>query len=258
MDESNASVATWLDGIDTSAAGDLPDGHLSIERRPRTQLRRSALAASSRQMGADTQAPGKLRQSELKARSPRAASIVTMENADLDEIVIAFAAVLRAYCADAAAKPRQLAAGSALFDEAARALDASGQWRHVPKQATVEAFVRTVQLALELDEASLVIGLVLLERAIGGDEGLAVTARTWRPAALLAIIVASKVVYDEKVFLADYRDMLPELALDGLAAQEIAFLRLVGYNTSVRRAQYAKYFYALQDVARRVRAGQAR
>ena len=39
---------------------------------------------------------------------------------------------------------------------------------------------------------------------------LHLSSRTWRPALLMAIVVASKVVYDEKVFLADYREQLPQ------------------------------------------------
>ena len=34
------------------------------------------------------------------------------------------------------------------------------------------------------------------------------------------------------------------------SAQELAFLTLLNFNTNVRRAQYAKYYYALEDVSR--------
>ena len=32
--------------------------------------------------------------------------------------------------------------------------------------------------------------------------------------------------------------------------QEMAFLALVNYSTTVRRGQYARYYYALEDVSR--------
>ena len=74
--------------------------------------------------------------------------------------------------------------------------------------------------------------------------------RTWRPSVLTAIVVASKIVYDEKVYLADYREQLSEFSLVSAPKQESAFLGLCGYSTTVRRGQYAKYYYALEDVAR--------
>ena len=66
----------------------------------------------------------------------------------------------------------------------------------------------------------------------------------------MSIVVASKVVYDEKVYLADYREQLSEFSLVSAPKQESAFLGLCGYSTTVRRGQYAKYYYALEDVAR--------
>ena len=38
--------------------------------------------------------------------------------------------------------------------------------------------------------------------------------------------------------------------LERATQQELAFLTLIGYNTTVRRGQYAKFYYALEDVAR--------
>ena len=54
----------------------------------------------------------------------------------------------------------------------------------------------------------------------------------------------------EKVFLQDYREQLPQYCLEHATQQEMGFLTLLGYNTTVRRGQYAKYYYCLEDVAR--------
>ena len=146
-------------------------------------------------------------------------------------------------------RPSAAQEACALFDEEAHPLDGSCTWRAVPKKEAVEDFVRAVVEALELDESTLVIALIFLERAMGGGV-LIFCARTWRSALLTAIIVASKVVYDEKVFLADYYDQLPDLELSSAPQLEIAFLTMINYNVTVRRGQYAKYYYALEDVAR--------
>ena len=245
---------------------DVPDAHLDLQPKARkgtcTRLRHSALASASPARKLVDEAGAErspLRQSALAADSAQAQNITTMENADIDAMIVGIAAVIRAYTRDAArtkrasdlTKPEQVGE-SASFDEEAHPLDESGMWRHVPKAASVEDFVRRVVVALELDESSVVIGLILLERAVATNPAapLLLSSRTWRPALLMAIVVASKVVYDEKVFLADYREQLPRYCLKHAPQQELAFLTLLGYNTTVRRGEYARYYYALEDVAR--------
>lgn len=195
-----------------------------------------------------------LRQSALPANSAPAKQITTMENADIDAMIVALAAVIRAYTRDAIRRQLVPSGGSplAVFDEVQYPLDESSIWRGVPRAALIEAFLHDIVIALELDESSLVIALVLLERAMGAndDASFHLSCRTWRPSVLTAIVVASKIVYDEKVYLADYRDQLPQLCLDDAATQEVAFLNLLSFNTTVRRGQYAKYYYCLEDVAR--------
>lgn len=230
------------------------EAQLAIEPRARAKgLRQSAIVHGSQKVQ-EHSPRNSLRRSELSSASSLGQSITTMENADIEVIITAFGTVVRAYIKDWASRhDRQIPppTSSRLFDEESYPLDGSKIWRFVPKVQTIEIFVRTIQIALELDESSLVIALILLERAmLSGERGLALSARTWRPAVLISIIIASKVVYDEKVFLADYREMLPELCLGAAAAQELELLKLVGYSTTVRRGQYAKYYYALEDVAR--------
>lgn len=202
-----------------------------------------------------------LRQSAMPGDSAQAQGIVTMENADVDSIIVGLAAVVRAYTRESATATRRggLASRgasmtsklSAKFDEQAHPLDQSGVWRRPPPSALVEEFVRRVVFALELDESSVVLGLILIERAMSTTKTpLTLSARTWRPALLMAIVLASKIVYDEKVFLADYRQQLPQYDLKYAPQQELAFLDLVGYNTTVRRGEYAKYYYALEVRAR--------
>ena len=78
---------------------------------------------------------------------------------------------------------------------------------------------------------------------------LALTRRTWRCVLLTAIVVSTKVVFDETVFLADFRDRLPSLRLGRAAEQEGVFLSLINYSTTVRTAQFARYYFGLLDVA---------
>ena len=43
-----------------------------------------------------------------------------------------------------------------------------------------------------------------------------------------------------------YRDQLPHFNLEHASVQERVFLAQIGFNTNVRRGQYAKYYYALE------------
>ena len=230
------------------------DERMAAQHKTRGALRQSALPPSSQKLADPTAL--KMRYSDLTWSASKGSLITTMENADVGSIVLAVSAVIQAYVRES--KPMLFTSCISelgIFDERRYPLDSSLKSLHPLHLHTVETFVRMIQIALELDELSLVIALILLERAMDSEtNGLTLNAWTWRPTLLTAIIVASKVVYDEKVFLADYRDQLPGLSLDAASAQELKMLEVIRYNTSVRRGQYATYYYALEDIARSKRA----
>ena len=239
-----------------------PDDDKSFKKKRDTtfSLRASAMAAPSITPSTsdvqtdelDIQAgTAMLRQSALPADSASAKQIITMENADVDAMITALAVVIHAYTKEAATQRKHVGPGGGCFDEQDHPLDNSSSWKQVPAASRIKTFLRNVVVALELDESSLVIGLILIERGMSAnDNPLVISARTWRPTLLMGIVVASKIIYDEKVFLADYRDQLPLLKVTNAPEQERTFLAQIGYNTTVRRGQYAKYYYALEDVAR--------
>ena len=89
----------------------------------------------------------------------------------------------------------------------------------------------------------------MLERAVYGSS-LVVAPRTWRVALLMALVIASKVVFDEDVFLGDFRSKIAWLSHNvHLAEQEAVSLSMIDYNTMVNPRQYAQYYYALLDQA---------
>ena len=88
-------------------------------------------------------------------------------------MIVALAAVVRAYTRDAARTKKLVQEGGELFDEDVHPLDGSESWKLVPRVSTVENFLRTVVVALELDESSVVIGLILLDIH---------SVQTWPPA----------------------------------------------------------------------------
>ena len=176
---------------------------------------------------------------------------MTLDNADLDTVTLAVSTVIHLYTLEAARSdtPASSSAGSAhleLFDEAHTPLDKSGVWVSVPSVKVINAFLSDIQQNLQLDDTCIVSALVFVERAVFGSD-LVVSARTWRVALLVALIVASKVVFDEEVFLGDFRERLPWLEAC-LSTQEAIFLEMIKYSTVIKSRQYAEYYYALLDV----------
>ena len=80
------------------------------------------------------------------------------------------------------------------------------------------------------------------------ESAFVVGISTWRTGILTSLMVAAKVVFDEKVTLDECREQLPKINLDRAHELEASFLSMLSYRTVVRRAQYARYYYALQDV----------
>lgn len=183
--------------------------------------------------------------------SPLAAEVPTIANGlSLEDTTFAFSRVLAMYClADERQMP--LGADALCFDEEAFPLDGTGLWRAAPSRHAAEAFLWRLQRRLNLDEACLIYSLILLERVMKMRRGEQLcglfTARTWRSALITAAILSTKVLYDEKVYLGDFRSALPEFRLEHIGAAEIKFLQLIGFRTLVSSQEYARYYYALRD-----------
>ena len=176
-----------------------------------------------------------------------------MDNADLDSIIGAVAAVITAYVEESHRTGSNVQKTWTVFDEADQPLDDSGCWESTPEPSVVISFLKRIQVALELNDACVVIALILIERlSLTSGRASVLHIRTWRRSLLMALVVASKSVYDEKILLTDYTKMLgPHMALSlkALQQQERCFLHMLNFSTVVYRQQYAQYYYALLDVA---------
>jgi hypothetical protein len=119
----------------------------------------------------------------------------------------------------------------------------------IPDTETIDAFIRKLVMALGFDDACLVIAIILLERTMRAAS-FAVGVSMWRIVTFISLVVASKVVFDENICLIDCLWLLPELSIDLKVAkeQEAVFLSMLDFRTVVRREQYARYYYAMQDV----------
>jgi|TARA_B110001469_G_C9585273_1_gene290323 hypothetical protein len=226
---------------------------LNHERRRR---RRSKDDADIVAVGVPKPRKANLRRSALASNATEAQEISTLHNADLDTIICAVARVVYQYTVrnDSVRIGKSEASSSSqqtldLFDEARHPLDDSGVWTAVPSMGTIEDFLYDIQEGLQLEDTCIVTALVMLERAVYGSS-LVVAPRTWRVALLIALVIASKVVFDEDVFLGDFRANIAWLNDDvDLSEQEAVFLSMIDYNTMVNPRQYAQYYYALLDQA---------
>ena len=80
------------------------------------------------------------------------------------------------------------------------------------------------------------------------ESAFVVCISTWRTWVLISLMVSAKVVFDEKVTLDEFRDQLPEFDLARAHELEASFLSMLSFRAIIRRTQYARYYYALQDV----------
>lgn len=113
-----------------------------------------------------------------------------------------------------------------------------------------QALVRCVQQRLQLEDSCLVIAVILLERLmllVWEREGPIMTIKTWRSVLLTAILLACKLLYDEKVFLHDFQSALPELDLRHLGDTETTFLLSINFSANVSSSTFARYWGALMD-----------
>lgn len=194
-----------------------------------------------------------LRRSAFGAECPEAKKVSTLHNADLKKVVSAVSTVIHLYArqaaqseASATCPPTPPNTKLQIFDEAHHPLDESGIWVTVPSVAVVTAFLTDIQVNLSLDGTCIVTALVLLERAVFASDVI-ISARTWRVMFLVSLVVATKIVFDEEVYLGDFRDHLPWLDID-LSRQEATFLEMIDYGTVVTSKEFAEYYYALLDV----------
>mmetsp|Transcript_15343 Transcript_15343/g.38470 ORF Transcript_15343/g.38470 Transcript_15343/m.38470 type:complete len:240 (-) Transcript_15343:531-1250(-) len=110
----------------------------------------------------------------------------------------------------------------------------------------------SVSEALDMNDASLVLSLVVLER-LGLDILCELLAtRTWQNTVMSALILATKMSFDEQTWLCDVKESLNhrynDLTEALLHSRETIFLKAIDYKVDMSSATYTNYLQSVVSV----------
>jgi len=120
----------------------------------------------------------------------------------------------------------------------------------VPTADDFYAFIRYVRKEAELNDGCAIVALVFLDRLFAAC-GMCLTADTWRPLLLTALLLASKTFDDLSMVNTDFEVFTP-YSLRQINRWERKFLEGISYRLRVRGSAYALYYFYLREVAEAV------
>jgi len=123
----------------------------------------------------------------------------------------------------------------------------------VPSIPTICTFIENIWHRARLTPQSVVICLVYVDRLEARSEGVLLHARSWRPIVFSSLLLASKVWHDVSYWNSDFSSICPMFTLRNINRMELAYLKLLEYNTIISSSQYATYYFSLRHALREAR-----
>eukprot|EP00747_Dinoflagellata_sp_TGD_P187856 gnl/TRDRNA2_/TRDRNA2_45961_c0_seq1.p1 gnl/TRDRNA2_/TRDRNA2_45961_c0~~gnl/TRDRNA2_/TRDRNA2_45961_c0_seq1.p1 ORF type:complete len:741 (+),score=142.31 gnl/TRDRNA2_/TRDRNA2_45961_c0_seq1:82-2304(+) len=119
--------------------------------------------------------------------------------------------------------------------------------RCAPNKWDVYGFIRDVMVGFRLQPEVSVITLFYLDR-FTTVSGVSLTPDNWQRLTITAMMLASKVWDDESFENVEFAQLCPLYTIDEINTFERHFLKLVGYNMSVKGSDYAKTYFLLRTL----------
>lgn len=119
--------------------------------------------------------------------------------------------------------------------------------RRIPNKWDIYDFLELVIRCLEVHAEVSVVTLVYLERFCGMS-GVAFTPDNWQRLTITAMMLASKVWYDESYENIDFAERFDLYTLNEINTFERIFLKCVSYDMSVKTVQYAETYFFLRTL----------
>eukprot|EP01091_Cochliopodium_minus_P014661 TRINITY_DN5004_c0_g1_i1.p1 TRINITY_DN5004_c0_g1~~TRINITY_DN5004_c0_g1_i1.p1 ORF type:complete len:312 (-),score=104.26 TRINITY_DN5004_c0_g1_i1:30-965(-) len=138
-----------------------------------------------------------------------------------------------------------------IFDEYEYPL---GEWKE-NEDGTVSVqqiynFITQIFKATKMKTECAVMTLAYIERILLNKKvKIELTSNTWRRILLSAMIVSDKVFEDYAVWNVDFMNMVPMSSVDDLNKLERKFLTYLQFKTSLSATDYARYYFALRELA---------
>ena len=123
----------------------------------------------------------------------------------------------------------------------------------VPSIPTMCTFIENIWHRARLTPQSVVICLVYVDRLEARSEGVLLHARSWRPIVFSSLLLASKVWHDVSYWNSDFSSICPMFTLRNINRMELAYLKLLEYNTIISSSRYAQYYFSLRHALREAR-----
>ena len=119
--------------------------------------------------------------------------------------------------------------------------------RRIPNKWDIYDFLELVIQALEVHPEVSVVTLVYLDRFCEMS-GVALTPDNWQRLTITAMMLASKVWYDESYENLDFAQKFDLYSLTEINTFERIFLKCVSYDMSVKAVQYAQTYFFLRTL----------
>ena len=119
--------------------------------------------------------------------------------------------------------------------------------RRIPNKWDIYDFLELVIRCLEVDAEVSVVTLVYLERFCGMS-GVSFTPDNWQRLTITAMMLASKVWYDESYENVEFAEKFNLYSLNEINTFERIFLKCVSYDMSVKAVQYAQTYFFLRTL----------
>ena len=119
--------------------------------------------------------------------------------------------------------------------------------RRIPNKWDIYDFLELVVHALEVHPEVSVVTLVYLDRFCE-TSGIALTPDNWQRLTITAMMLASKVWYDESYENVDFAQKFDLYSLAEINTFERIFLKCVSYDMSVKAVQYAQTYFFLRTL----------
>ena len=119
--------------------------------------------------------------------------------------------------------------------------------RRIPNKWDIYDFLELVIRCLEVHAEVSVVTLVYLERFCNMS-GIAFTPDNWQRLTITAMMLASKVWYDESYENIDFAERFDLYSLHDINTFERIFLKCVSYDMSVKAVQYAQTYFFLRTL----------
>jgi len=120
-------------------------------------------------------------------------------------------------------------------------------------EAQAVEVLQVLRSQLQLDVEVPVSAFIIIERCLQASaKRRLLTAESWRPLLITAVILAAKTWYDEQLWLVDVRHQLRGyFELEHLGRQEAEMCKLVQFRFNVTPKSFYEYYFALRDLGRK-------